>query len=60
MVIAAHIKEGRNILLNNANLTDSQYMNMIKAFKILLSYWGWLKKDDFWEVYNMDNLYTAK
>ena len=59
-VIAALTKQGRIILLNDAKLTETNYINMIEAFELLLCYWAWLKKEEFWHIDNMDALQCAK
>ena len=33
---------------------------MIEAFELLLCYWEWLKKPEYWNINDMDALYTAK
>ena len=33
---------------------------MIEAFELLLCYWAWLKKDEFWEINDIDALQCAK
>jgi len=44
IVVAALTKNGRCILLDDAHLTENQYLNMIEAFELLICYWEWLKK----------------
>ena len=33
---------------------------MIQAFEMLLCYWAWLKKDEYWDCNNMNALHDAK
>lgn len=33
---------------------------MTEAFELLLCYWAWLRKEEFWEIDNYDALYCAK
>ena len=44
VLIASLTKDGRNVFLNIANLSNTKYYDMIKTCKILLSFWAWLKK----------------
>ena len=60
IVITALTKNGKHILLANVHLTKNQYLNMIEAFELLLCYWEWLKKPEYWNINNMDALHTAK
>jgi len=60
IVIAALTRNGREVLLNDAKLTDNSYFNMIEAFELLLCYWAWLKKEEFWDINDMDALQCAK
>ncbi len=60
IVIAALTKNGQEVLLNDAKLTEKIYVNMIEAFQLLLCYWAWLKKDEFWEINDIDALQCAK
>lgn len=60
IVIASLTTSGRNILLNESKLTSRTYLNMIEAFELLLCYWAWLKKDEFWNINDLDALQCAK
>ena len=60
IVVAALIRNGRQILLNDANLTENQYLNMIEVFELLLCYWEWIKKPEYWNLNDMNALHTAK
>jgi len=60
IVIAALTRNGWEVLLNDAKLTDNSYFNMIEAFELLLCYWAWLKKEEFWDINDMDALKCAK
>ena len=48
------------MFLNIAKLSNTQYYDMIETFEMLLSYWVWLKKDEYWECNNMESLQSAK
>ena len=60
IVVAALTSEGQDVLLNDAKLTTSQYFNMIEAFELLLSYWVWLKKEEFWDIFDTESMQNAK
>ena len=36
------------------------YVNMINAFEMLLCYWAWLKKEEYWDCNDKEALRTAK
>ena len=60
IVVDALTKNGRHNLLDDTHLTENQYLNMIEAFEHLMCYWEWLKKPKYWNINDMDALYTAK
>ena len=60
IVIAALTKDGQNALLNDARLLPNQYTNMIEAFELLLCYWAWLKKEEYWDLNDKESLQCAK
>ena len=60
IVIAALTKNGRNIMLKDAKLTERTYLNMIEIFELLLCYWAWLKKEEFWDINDMGALECVK
>lgn len=60
VVLACLTKEGREMLLNDSKLTERQYLNMIQTFETLLCYWQWLKKEEFWDVNDLQISDIAK
>lgn len=60
IVVAALTRYGRDVLLHDANVDDNNYVDMIEAFELLLCYWAWLKKDEYWDCDDMDALQCAK
>lgn len=60
IVIAALTKDGRKVFLVDALFSTKNYLNMIEAFELLLSYWAWLKKDELWDVHDSESLQSAK
>ena len=60
VVIATLTKKGKEDLLNDARLTETKYLNMIEAFELLLCYWTWFKKEEFWSIHDMDALQCAR
>jgi len=60
VVIAALTKDGKNVFQTHANLTTKKYNDMIEAFEMLLCYWAWLKKDEYWDCNDMKALECAK
>jgi len=60
IVIAALSSDGQDVLLNEAKLTSTTYFNMIEAFESLLCYWAWLKKDEFWDLHDIESQKSAK
>jgi hypothetical protein len=60
IVIAALTKDGRSVLMKDARLLPSQYTNMIEAFELLLCYWAWLKKEEYWDLNDNESLQCAK
>lgn len=58
-VLAAQTNDGHMILLKH-NKTAPMYGNMIQVFEMLLCYWAWLKKDEYWHINDFEALQTAK
>ena len=58
-VVAAQTIDGYNIL-HMQKETSENYANMINAFEMLLCYWVWLKKEEFWDCHDKDALEVAK
>ena len=46
--------------MDDGKLTERQYLNMLSTFETLLCYWQWLKKDEFWDLDNLQAIVTAK
>ena len=59
-VLAALTKDGREVLLNDIKKPDKEYIDTIQAFEMLLCYWAWLKKDEYWDSDDEEALATAK
>lgn len=53
-------QDGKNILLNEASISLNKQSDMIEAFEMLLCYWAWLKKDEYWAGNDMEALHVAK
>ena len=60
IVIACVTKQGRATLLDDGKLTERQYLIMFSTFETLQCYWQWLKKDEFWDLNNLQAIVTAK
>ena len=69
IVVAALTRDGRDVMLNDANIIkkckDKEernllYNEMIVTFEMLLCYWAWLKKKEYWDCSDMDALQIAK
>ena len=58
-VIAALTIDGHNLLLNH-DKTSTIYGNMIQVFEMLLCYWAWLKKEEYWHINDFEGLQIAK
>ena len=58
-VLAAQTNDGRMLLLKH-DKTAPIYGNMIQVFEMLLCYWAWLKKDEYWHINDFEALQTAK
>ena len=58
-VLTAQTKDGHTLLHKNKDLAHI-YVNMIQAFEMLLCYWAWLKKDEFWECNDEQALQAAQ
>ena len=58
-VIAAQTNQGHQLLMRK-NKTALIYADMIQVFEMLLCYWAWLKKDEYWLCKNKSGLLTAK
>lgn len=50
LVLAALTTDGQKVFLSSPKCNESQYVNMIYAFHLLICYWAWLKKDTFWFI----------
>ena len=59
LVVAAQTIDGYNVLQTQKKTSDC-YDNMIKAFEMLLCYWAWLKKEEYWDCHDKDALESAK
>ena len=57
-VVAAQTNDGYKIL-HKQKETSENYVNMINAFEMLLCYWSWLKKEEYWDCQDMDALEIA-
>src|SRR5687768_7960138 len=60
IIVASLTAEGKHVLLNKANMTPEKYADMIEAFEMLICYWAWLKKDNYWDCNDMGALEHAK
>jgi hypothetical protein len=60
IVIAALTKDGQSVLLDDAKLITNRYSNMIEAFELLLCYWAWLKKEEYWDLNDNESLQCPK
>src|SRR5687768_14261965 len=58
-ILAAQTNEGRNLLMEH-NKTASIYGDMIQVFEMLLCYWAWLKKEEYWHRNDSAGFQTAK
>ena len=58
-VVAAQTNDGCRLLLKTIN-TASIYSDMIQVFEMLLCFWGWLKKEEYWQCQNIEASQTAK
>ena len=58
-VVAAQTVAGHKVL-HKQKETSEMYVIMINAFEMLLCYWAWLKKDEYWDCNDKDALRTAK
>ena len=60
IILAALTQDGKDVLLNEANISIKKQSDMIEAFEMLLCYWAWLKKEEYWACHDMDALQRAK
>ena len=60
IILAALTQDGKDVLLNEANISITKQSDMIEAFEMLLCYWAWLKKEEYWACHDMDALQRAK
>src|SRR5687768_3613859 len=58
-VVAAQTNDGRS-LLKKHDKTASIYGDMIQVFEMLLCYWAWLKKEEYWYRNDSEAFETAK
>ena len=59
LVVAAQTIDGYEVL-HLQNKTSENYANMINAFEMLLCYWVWLKKEEYWNCHDKEALEAAK
>ena len=60
IIVASLTTDGKSVLLNKADMTSEKYANMVEAFEMMICYWAWLKKDNYWECNDMDALAHAQ
>ena len=60
IVIAALTKDGKEVLLSDKKMNNRTYLNMIEIFELLLCYWAWLKKEEYWDIHDTEALQCAK
>ena len=60
IVLSALTTEGKHVVLNESKMSIETYNNMIEAFEMLLSYWAWLKKDEYWDLHDNEAQKPAK
>src|SRR5207253_8852691 len=58
-VVAAQTNQGHQLLMRK-NKTALIYGGMIQVFEMLLCYWAWLKKEEFWHRNDSEAFKTAK
>ncbi len=58
-VVVAQTNNGCT-LLHSWTKTSESYVKMINAFEMLLCYWAWLKKEEYWDCQDKDALHSAK
>jgi hypothetical protein len=58
-VVAAQTIDGYKLLIRK-NKTFTIYADMIQVFEMLLCYWAWLKKEEFWHSKDIEALQSAK
>jgi hypothetical protein len=58
-VLAAQTNDGRNLLMKH-DKTATLYGDMIQVFEMLLCYWAWLKKEEYWHHNDSAAFETAK
>ena len=56
IVIAALTKDGKEVLFSNKKMNNRIYLNIIKIVELLLCYWAWLKKEEYWDIHDMESL----
>ena len=54
------MQNGQAVLLKDASMTLDCYHDMLEAFELLLCYWAWLKKEEFWDLHDAESLQCAK
>ena len=60
IIIAAIQEEGRDILLNSANIDHTLYRDIIYVKEMMLSFRAWLKRKKYWKYDNEDTLYNVQ
>ena len=60
IIVASLTTDGKHVLLNKADMTSEKYADMVEAFEMLICYWAWLKKDNYWDCNDMGALQHAK
>ena len=58
-VLAAQTNDGQKLLLKH-DKTATIYGDMIQVFEMLLCYWAWLKKEEYWHRNDSEAFQTAK
>ena len=58
-LIAAQTNEGYRLLHKQAQIA-TKYGDTIEVFEMLLCYWAWLKKDEYWNKLDVVAKETAK
>ena len=58
-VVASQTNDGRELLLKHEK-TATIYGDMIQVFEMLLCYWAWLKKEEYWHIKDSEALQIAK
>jgi hypothetical protein len=61
IVIAGLTKDGRNLFKSEkSRVGTAMYSNMLESFEMLLAFWAWLKKDNYWDCGDLNAMQEAE